>query len=60
MAADGIGLPGALAGELDLLVGGQHGDPHQVLGFHDERIWALRPDAVAVRALVAGGASLEV
>nr|MDQ3304438.1 1,4-alpha-glucan branching enzyme [Actinomycetota bacterium] len=60
MAAEGVGLPAALAADLDLLVGGQHGDPHRVLGFHDDRIWALRPDAVAVRALVAGGASLEM
>ncbi|MDQ3352910.1 MAG: 1,4-alpha-glucan branching protein GlgB [Actinomycetota bacterium] len=60
MAAEGVDLPAALAADLDLLVGGQHGDPHRVLGFHDDRIWALRPDAVAVRALVSGGASLHM
>ena len=53
-------LPAALATDLDLLVGGEHSDPHRVLGLHDGTIRALRPDAVAVRALVAGGGSLEM
>ncbi|MGI9120943.1 MAG: 1,4-alpha-glucan branching enzyme, partial [Acidimicrobiales bacterium] len=60
MAYEGVGLPAALGGELDLLVAGHHGDPHRLLGFHDERIWALRPEAVAVRALVSGGVALDM
>src|SRR6266568_8502102 len=38
--------------ELDLIVAGEHGDPHRVLGLHDGKVRAYRPDAVAMRVLL--------
>src|SRR6266568_1822108 len=38
--------------ELDLVVAGQHGDPHRVLGLHEGKVRAYRPDAVAMRVVL--------
>jgi 1,4-alpha-glucan branching enzyme len=38
--------------ELDLVVAGEHGDPHRVLGLHDGKVRAYRPDAVAMRVVL--------
>ncbi|MBA3508955.1 MAG: 1,4-alpha-glucan branching enzyme, partial [Thermoleophilaceae bacterium] len=43
------------ADEVARLVTGEHRDPHSVLGFHDGRVHALRPPAVAVRVLAQDG-----
>jgi 1,4-alpha-glucan branching enzyme len=37
-----------LADELELIVNGRHGDPHRILGRHDGKVRAFRPDAVAM------------
>ncbi len=38
--------------ELDLIVAGEHSDPHRVLGLHDGKVRAYRPDAVAMRVVL--------
>ena len=37
---------------LGLIVAGEHGDPHRVLGLHDGVVRAYRPDAVAMRVVL--------
>jgi 1,4-alpha-glucan branching enzyme len=39
----------APSSELELIVAGEHGDPHRVLGLHDGVVRAYRPDALAMR-----------
>jgi 1,4-alpha-glucan branching enzyme len=41
--------------ELELIVAGEHGDPHRVLGFHDGVVRAYRPDALAMRVIPVAG-----
>jgi 1,4-alpha-glucan branching enzyme len=40
-----------MAPELELIVAGEHGDPHRVLGLHDGVVRAYRPDALAMRVI---------
>ncbi len=42
------------ASELELIVAGEHGDPHRVLGLHDGVVCAYRPDALAMRVVPIG------
>ena len=44
-----------LHGELELIVAGQHGDPHRVLGLHDGVARAYRPDALGMRVVLGSG-----
>ena len=37
--------------ELDLIVAGEHSDPHRILGLHDGVVRAYRPDALAMRVI---------
>ncbi|MGH9125415.1 MAG: 1,4-alpha-glucan branching protein GlgB [Acidimicrobiales bacterium] len=37
--------------ELELIVAGEHSDPHRVLGLHDGVVRAYRPDALALRVI---------
>jgi 1,4-alpha-glucan branching enzyme len=60
MAADEKGAWSHRSTDLDLLVAGEHSDPHQFLGFHDGQVRALRPGAVALRVLLAGGGELDM
>ncbi|MGI8684088.1 MAG: 1,4-alpha-glucan branching protein GlgB [Acidimicrobiales bacterium] len=46
--------------QLDRLVEGTIGDPHQVLGPHDGVVRAWRPGAVGMRLLPEGGAPVEM
>ncbi len=55
------------APEWDALVAGDHGNPHAILGAHQERhgaaglvIRAFHPDAASVEAILAGGATLAL
>jgi 1,4-alpha-glucan branching enzyme len=42
--------------DLELIVAGEHGDPHRVLGLHDGKVRAYRPDALAMRLIPVGDA----
>jgi 1,4-alpha-glucan branching enzyme len=35
--------------EIELIVAGEHGDPHRILGLHDGVVRTYRPDALAMR-----------
>jgi 1,4-alpha-glucan branching enzyme len=39
--------------DIELIVEGRHGDPHRVLGLHDERVRAYRPGATALTLVLA-------
>jgi len=45
--------------ELELIVAGEHGDPHRVLGFHDGVVRAYRPDALSMRVTPLDPASAD-
>ncbi|HEX3540545.1 MAG TPA: 1,4-alpha-glucan branching protein GlgB [Acidimicrobiales bacterium] len=45
--------------EIELIVAGEHGDPHRVLGLHDGVVRAYRPDALAMRFIPSGGSPAE-
>jgi 1,4-alpha-glucan branching enzyme len=42
--------------EIELIVAGEHSDPHRVLGLHDGVVRAYRPDALAMRVTPVEGA----
>jgi 1,4-alpha-glucan branching enzyme len=44
-----------LAMEIARLLAGEHANPHQVLGLHDNVVRAYRPDAVAMRVILDDG-----
>ncbi len=46
--------PTALERDLELIVAGEHGDAHRVLGLHDGKVRAYRPDALAMRLIPVG------
>src|SRR5580692_2914257 len=49
--------------QLELIVAGEHSDPHRVLGLHDGVVRAYRPDALAMRVVPvepAGTAAIEM
>jgi 1,4-alpha-glucan branching enzyme len=46
--------------ELDRLVAGEHREPHQVLGLHDDRVVSYRPGAEAMHVLLPSGESVEM
>jgi 1,4-alpha-glucan branching enzyme len=48
-------IPTPAPAELQLIVAGEHSDPHRLLGLHDGVVRAYRPDAVVMRVLVAEG-----
>src|ERR1700722_257906 len=54
-ARDGASPAPQAPSELELIVAGEHGDPHRVLGFHDGVVRAYRPDALAMRVLPIDG-----
>jgi 1,4-alpha-glucan branching enzyme len=41
----------APASELELIVAGEHSDPHRILGLHEGVVRAYRPDALAMRVV---------
>ncbi|MDQ6616176.1 MAG: hypothetical protein M3083_15910, partial [Actinomycetota bacterium] len=44
--------------ELELIVAGEHSDPHRLLGLHHDTVRAYRPEALAMRVVpveVGGG-----
>ena len=45
--------------EIELIVAGEHGDPHRVLGLHDGVVRAYRPEALAMRFIPTGASSAE-
>ncbi|MDQ1427278.1 MAG: 1,4-alpha-glucan branching enzyme [Acidimicrobiaceae bacterium] len=49
-----------LNAEIDRLVAGEQTDPHSLLGLHDDRIRAYRPDAVAMTVVGCDGAVVEM
>ncbi|HEV2767759.1 MAG TPA: 1,4-alpha-glucan branching protein GlgB [Acidimicrobiales bacterium] len=60
MVADEQGAPPPRPIDLERLLAGEHSNPHRLLGLHDGQIRALRPDAVALRVLLAGGAEIDM
>src|SRR5690348_12871199 len=46
--------------QIEQLVAGQHGNPHEVLGVHGTRVRALRPDAVAMGIELPDGGRVEM
>ena len=48
--------PDAPPSELELIVAGEHSDPHRVLGLHDGMVRAYRPGSVAMRVVPRGAA----
>src|SRR5437016_12484453 len=58
--ATGTGGPAERPGEIDRILSGEHADPHRVLGPHGSTILALRPDASAVRLVLADGRVVEM
>ena len=51
LASMEAGLEPDLGPELELIVAGEHSDPHRVLGLHDGVVRAYRPDALAMRVI---------
>jgi 1,4-alpha-glucan branching enzyme len=47
----------AAESEMELIVAGEHGDPHRVLGLHDGVVRAYRPDALAMRLIPVEGST---
>ena len=52
--------PDPLSAELDLVVNGESGDPHHVLGYHDGTVRAFRPGAESMRVLLPSGDAAEM
>lgn len=50
----------ALTPEIDLLVKGEHADPHHVLGAHGAEVRAWRPDATAMRVVTGEGKRVDM
>ncbi|MDP9072921.1 MAG: 1,4-alpha-glucan branching enzyme, partial [Actinomycetota bacterium] len=50
----------APTGELELIVAGEHSDPHRVLGRHDGMVRAYRPDATAMAVLIGDDPATKV
>jgi 1,4-alpha-glucan branching enzyme len=54
MTGGSSSLPSLSRRDIDAIVGGRHRDPHRVLGAHDGRVRAYRPDATRVAVIVGG------
>ena len=52
--------PAALTPEIDLLVKGEHADPHHLLGAHGAEVRAWRPDATAMRVVTEEGKRVDM
>ncbi|MGI8752036.1 MAG: 1,4-alpha-glucan branching protein GlgB [Acidimicrobiales bacterium] len=53
--AEGRGRSRLDPADLELIISGCHGDPHRVLGRHDDVVRAFRPDATAMRLVAVDG-----